>query len=99
MRRMNATRFKVGTKTRTRVPRTGQLKRNAHNLFGPVPVKQVNKFESWLMQPLHVGAGRFLRLARELNKKPARAQRQYLRLMARDKEVAAKLGLTKEGGS
>jgi hypothetical protein len=89
---MNATKFKVGTKTRVRYSRTGQLKRNAHNLFGPVPVKQVNKFESWLIRPLHVGASRFNRLARELKNKPIRAERIHTRQMG-DEEIAKKLGL------
>lgn len=89
---MNATKFKVGTKTRTRVPRTGQTKRNARGLFGPVPVKQVNKFQSWLMQPLHVGAGRFNRLARELHRKQIRAERIHTRRVG-DEEIAKKLGL------
>ncbi len=85
---MRAIRLKVGTKTRMRYPRTGNLKRT-----GWRPPSRPPEFKRWLTMPLHVAVGRFRRLRRERFSKPKRVEYQLAQRAAGDKALAEELGI------
>lgn len=85
---MRTIRLKVGTKTRMRYPRTGNLKRT-----GWRPPSRPPELKRWLTMPLHVAAGRFRRLRRERFTKPVRVQYQLTRRAENDKALAKELGI------
>ena len=82
--------FKIGTKTRTRFPRTKEHKRAGRILRAP---NRPPKFQSWLQQPLSAFVGHFRRLKRELVTKPARAEYIRAQIASNDSDLAKELGI------
>ncbi len=85
---MRALRIKVGTKTRMRYPRTGNLKRTGFR-----PPSRPPEFKRWLTMPLHVAASRFRRLQRERFSKPRHVEHQLAQRAKSDKVLAEELGI------
>jgi hypothetical protein len=71
---------RAGTKRYQRYKRTGAFKREGVSAV----VHRPTNFRSWLVEPLHVSAGRILRLAREFHKKQRKTDRLYLKRLERD---------------
>ena len=85
---MRTLRIKVGTKTRMRYLRTGELKNTGFR-----PPSRPPEFKRWLTAPLHVAASRFRRLQRERFSKPRRVQYQLDTRAEGDKVLAKELGI------
>ncbi len=90
MKSLTARTLKIGTKTRTRFPRTNVLKREGRLTRVP---NRPNNLKFMLLTPLSAFVGQFKRRRREIYTKPARAE--YIReaLLAQDKGLATELGL------
>ena len=85
---MRKVQLKVGSHSRSRYPRTGELKRTTYR-----PPSRPPDFERWLTMPLHVAASRFRRLRRERFTKPARVKYHLRDRAKKDKALAEELGI------
>ena len=88
--------FSPGTKRYQRYPRTGEHKRAGG--ISMAPNRPIN-FQSWLVAPLHIAAGRFRRLAREFVKKATRAERMLRAVQPQQAAVDAAVEAEFEGRS